>query len=132
MKAILLLTVLGLTTSLLMSCPTPPPRSLQNNIGEEEAIKVASQLNYEMHEEDALRFIHQHRLINDNPGAGDSFGWSHCFLLQNSNWLVLVIHPKPASPDGRWINGRLYVAEIKDNEFRTVEREIRLLASTNN
>jgi hypothetical protein len=67
-----------------------------------------------MPEEDALDFLHQKGFTIDNvPGAGDSFGWSHSFLLADGYWMTLEVSPETVRADGKWLNGRLRAAYIQ-------------------
>ena len=67
-----------------------------------------------MPEEDALRFLYQKGFAIDNiPGAGDSFGWSHGFLLADGYWMTLNVSPEKVRADGKWSNGRLRAAYIQ-------------------
>ncbi len=97
-----------------------------NKVTKAEAIQIASQLVYDMRDVEALEYLHQHGLEMDRGGAGDSFGWSLGFELADGGILVLEIHPKPVSPDGAWVNGRVTAAKIYNWNFDTVVAQIKL------
>lgn len=83
---------------------------------------MASELVYDMPDSKAVQFLQAHGLGMDRPGAGDSFGWSLGFSLADGGFLVLEIHPKPISPDGAWVNGRVTAARICNWNFDVVEK----------
>jgi len=93
-----------------------------NKVTKAEAIQIASQLIYDMRDSEALQYLHQHGLEMDRPGAGGSFGWSLGFGLADGGILVLEIHPKPVSPDGAWVNGRVTAAKICNWNFDVVAK----------
>jgi hypothetical protein len=93
-----------------------------NKVTKAEAIQIASQLAYDMREQDALQFLRQNGLAMDRPGAGSSFGWSLGFGLADGGTLVLHIRPKPVSSDGAWVNGRLTGADICNWHYDVVAK----------
>ena len=97
----------------LLGCESTTPRTT-NKVTKAEAIQIASQLVYDMPDSAAVLLLREHGLAMDRPGAGDSFGWSLGFSLSDGGTLVLEIHPKPVSPDGAWVNGRVTAAHISN------------------
>ena len=98
------------------------PQAIRNKVGANDAIKIASQLTYGMPENDVMRFLSQHGFtINNVPGAGDSFGWTHSFLLADGSYLSLQMTPEPLRPDGAWTNGRLRSAYIQRHGANAVK-----------
>jgi hypothetical protein len=98
---------------------------IPNQVGENQAVKLASQLTYGMSENNAIRFLKRNGLTEDMPKIGDSFHWSDGFSLSNGHTLGLVIEPKTLQPNGDWIHGLLKEAAIYHPDGKTVLIAIR-------
>jgi hypothetical protein len=118
MKPLLSMLVALAFDVLLFGCASLPQPAM-NNVGKTDAIKIAGLLFYGMREMDALRYLHQNGFTIDNvPRAGDSFGWTHSFLLADGSFLSLEITPEPLRSDVAWANGRVRAACIQTSSAK--------------
>ena len=95
-------------------------KSVKNKSDRAEAIKFVSQLTLGMQEEDALAFLYKHGLFDNVPGIGDSFSWSHVYMLADGCNLVLQITPEPFVSGSMRINGRLRAAYIQEGSGKLI------------
>jgi hypothetical protein len=99
--------------------PASPSTFVPNKIEEAEAIKLISQLTYNMPEKDVIRFLERKGLRKDCPSIGDSFGWSDGFSFLNGT-ICLTMTPKHMQPNGDWISGLLKEAFINRNDGKEI------------
>ncbi len=85
-----------------------------NNLGQTEAVALASRLSVGMKEEAADTLLREHGL-SSGISLGCSHGWARFYMLSNGCNLGLEIRPDRANPSGAWTGGRLRAATIQSN-----------------
>jgi hypothetical protein len=121
--AFLAVLVLGFALFLYVRNRNAPPRwpnlwpgqkYVPGSMEPAEAILIASQLSYDMREEDAGDFLAQ-KGLRLHRGTGDSFGWGDGCGLTNKFLLGLDITRGKFHADGAWADGLVKAASIQSN-----------------